>query len=198
MIELGFDKKEKARKVLHILPNAHVIRHHHNELAWRSLKQYYKLTQDLSGQTKSLVSGWNWKIKRSHFFCLEEMQLIISCFCLDDAKIQIGFANCSCLDKINPVMYKMLECECSFAKRPLPQCSIWTRWSTAQLCKLQRSSCSRAGSLRQTAAQSGHFNCSHLQVKCCEMFTICRFLAFTKLPPPGPNCTARPKYLRLA
>ena len=68
----------------------------------------------------------------------------------------------------------------------------------AQLCKLQRSSCSRAGSLRQTAAQSGHFNCSHLQVACCEMFTICRFLAFIKLPPPGPNCTARPKYLRLA
>ena len=80
MIELGFDKKEKARKVLHILPNAHVIRHHHNELAWRSLKQYYTLTQDLSGQTKSLVSGWNWKKKRIHFFCLEEMQLIISCF----------------------------------------------------------------------------------------------------------------------
>ena len=95
-------------------------------------------------------------------------------------------------------MYKMLECECSFAKRPLPQCSIWTRWSPTQLCKLQRSSCSRAGSLRQTAAQSGHFNCSHLQVACCEMFTICRFLAFIKLPPPGPNCTARPKYLRLA
>ena len=80
MIGLGSKKKERARKVPHILPNAHVVRHHHNELAWRSLKQYHELTQDLSGQTKSPVSGWNWKIKRSHFFCLEEMQLIISCF----------------------------------------------------------------------------------------------------------------------
>ena len=102
MIGLGSNKKERARKVPHILPNAYAICHHHNELAWRSLKQYYKLTQDLSGQTKSPVSGWNWKIKRSHFFCLEEMQLIISCFCLDDAKIQIGFANCTYLDKNQP------------------------------------------------------------------------------------------------